>query len=435
MPHDDSIDNAPHYTSPDQLRIGLHVFVDLPWFLHPFTLNSFKIASDEQIAELRALKLSRFRYDPERSEAVPVEAAFSAKAPPAEENAEVEIAVAGPGLTEEDKRAAHVREHRRAVAQTEKSFIKAAGIMRRVTRNILQKPKEVMEEASGLVEQMTAVFLERSNVSLHVMGERCGGEEAYFHSLNVSILSMLLAKGLELSAAQARSLAMGALLHDIGQVEIPDRVLKKSPEEYTRAERELHASHVEGGVRIGAQLNLAPEILTIVAQHHEMADGTGYPRGLKLDEIALLARVVSLVNFYENLCNPVAINQAMTPHEALSFIFARRKDKFDARILQLMIRALGVYPPGSIVKLSNDEIAIVTSVNPLKTLRPWVMLYDAAVPRQEAVMVDLDREAGLSIAKCLRPILLPPAVYAYLSPRKRITYFFDSDSPVSEERA
>jgi hypothetical protein len=100
-----------------------------------------------------------------------------------------------------------------------------------------------------------------------------------------------------------------------------------------------------------------------------------------------------------------------------------------------MIRALGVYPPGSIVKLSNDEIAIVTSVNPLKTLRPWVMLYDAAVPRQEAVMVDLDKETGLSIAKCLRPMLLPPAVYAYLSPRKRITYFFDSDSPVSEESA
>ena len=435
MPHDDSPDSGSHYASPDQLRIGLHVFVDLPWFLHPFTLNSFKISSAGQIAELRALKLSRFRYDPERSDAIPAETAAAASTPPAAGDAQGDSVETDPAMEEKDARARHVREHRRAVAQTEKAFVKAAAIMRKVTRNLLLQPKEVMEEARGLAELMTEVFLERPNVSLHVMGEKCGGEEAYFHSLNVSILSMLLAKGLELTAAQARNLATGALLHDIGLIDIPDRVLKKGPDEYTRAERELHASHVESGVRMGKQLELSPEVLAIIAQHHEMADGTGYPRQLRLEEIAPLARVVSLVNFYENLCNPVVFSQAMTPHEALSFIFARRKDKFDARILQLMIRSLGVYPPGSIVKLSNDEIGMVTSVNPQKTLRPWVMLYDAAVPRQEPVMLDLDEETGVSIVKSLRPVLLPPAVYAYLSPRRRITYFFDSDSPIAGERA
>jgi hypothetical protein len=123
----------------------------------------------------------------------------------------------------------------------------------------------------------------------------------------------------------------------------------------------------------------------------------------------------------------------MTPHEALSFIFARRRDKFDATVLQLMIRCLGVYPPGSIVKLSNDAIAMVVSVNPQKALRPWVLLYEAGVSKHEAIMLDLDQEPDVSIAKSLRPALLPPAVYAYLSPRKRITYFFDSGAP--KERA
>ncbi len=446
-------DHPSRYASPEQLRIGLYVYVDLPWFLHPFTLSRFRISSEEQIAQMRALKLERIRYDPDRSEDLPAELASAAPAeaaaataataaaepadpaaPPAGE-IEHSVATGDPAIAGKEARAQHLRARRRAVAQTEKAFVKATGIMHRLTWNVLQHPKETLQEIDGLVDQMATVFLERSEVCLHVMGEKCGGEEAYFHGLNVSILSMMLAKSLDLDADQARILGTGALLHDIGQINIPDRVLRKDPDAYTRPERELYASHVEYGVSIGKQLQLAPEALAIIAQHHEMADRSGYPRGIGLEAITPLARVVALANAYDKLCNPVMPNQAMTPHEALSFIFARRKDKFDVRVLQLLIRALGVYPPGSIVKLSDDSVAMVISVNPQKALRPWVLVYDAGVPKHEAPMLDLDREPGVSIAKTLRPALLPPAVYAYLSPRKRITYFFDSDPPKNGERA
>jgi len=423
--------------SPDQLRIGLYVYVDLPWFLHPFTLNSFHISSEEQLAELRALNVPQFRYDPERSEGVCLQAAATTARPAAreEEDAERGMVHRDPVIAEQEARKRHLREHRRALAQTEKAFVKATGIMHRLTRNLLPHPRETLAEMDGLVNQMSAVFLQRSSVSLHVMGEKCGGEEAYFHGLNVSILSMMLAKGLNLTPEQARILGTGALLHDIGQLQIPGRVLRKNPDEYTKPERELYARHVEYGVDIGRQVNLAAEVLEIIEQHHEMADGSGYPRELRLEQIAPLARVVSLVNFYDNLCNPLIPSRAMTPHEALSFIFARRRDKFDATVLQLLIRCLGVYPPGSIVKLSNDALAMVVSVNPQKALRPWVLLYEAGVSRHEAVMLDLDKEPGVSVAKSLRPALLPPAVYAYLSPRKRITYFFDSGAQGTRERA
>lgn len=427
-----------HYVSPDQLRIGLYVYVDLLWFLHPFTLNNFRISSEEQIAQLRALKLQRFRYDPERSEdfsnAVSSAASVEATVLAAEE-LPPSVVLGDPVMAEKEERARRLREHRLAVAQTEKAFVKATGIMRRLSKNLLLRPKEALDEMNGLIDQMTKVFLERADVSLHVMGEKCGGEDAYFHGLNVSIVSMMLVKDLNLSDEQARILGTGALLHDIGQMEIPDRVLKKNPAEFTKPERELHARHVEYGVRMGKQLELAPEALAIIAQHHEMADGSGYPRALRLEQIAPLARVVSLVNAYDNLCNPVVVSQGMTPHEALSLIFARRRDKFDARVLQLMIRSLGVYPPGSIVKLSNGAIAMVVSVNLHKALRPWVLLYDAGVPKHEAMMLNLEKEPGVSIAKGLRPVLLPPAVFAYLSPRKRITYFFDSEAPIPGERA
>ena len=429
-------DRAVRYVAPDQLRIGLYVHIDLPWFLHPFALNSFRITSDEQIADLRSLRLKRYRFDPERSderrdevrdEVPPVASADPTAA--AADDLPHKRSQDDPVLLEKEERSQRLREHRRTIAQTEKGFVKATTAIRAITRNLLLCPAQTREEMYQLVDQMASAFLERPDVSLHVMGENCGGEQAYLHGLNVFILSMMLARELDIGGEQARFLGIGALLHDIGKIELPDRVLMTNPDAYTRPERELYASHVECGIRVVKKLELAREVLEIIAQHHELADGSGYPRRLKLEQIAPLARVVSLVNYYDNLCNPVVLGQAMSPHEALSFIFARRRDHFDARMLQLMIRTLGVYPPGSIVRLSNDAIAMVISVNLGASLRPWVLLYDPGVPKHEAKMLDLQQEAGMSIAKCLRPALLPPTVHAYLSPGKRIAYFFDSEPP------
>lgn len=422
------------YVSSDQLRVGLYVFIDLPWFKHPFTLNSFRIGSEAQIRDLRALGEARFRYDPERSDAGA--ASPSSAAPPAEPLPAASVAAPPPEdepvLAAKQERMRKLAEHRRRIEQVDKAFLKSSGILRNLNRSLLNKPAETLQEMGRLVDQMVLAFLEHPEVTLHVMGEKNGGDETYSHGLNVSVLCMMLTKGLDLSPEQARVLGLGALLHDIGLADVPDRVLKKRPDEYTKPERELRAMHCEFGLRIGKQLGLSSEVLAIIFQHHEMADGSGYPLGLKLERISVPARIVALVNFYDNLCNPFDLAQAMTPHEALSHMFGQRRAKFDAVILQQMIRCLGVYPPGSIVSLSNDAIALVLSVNPAKPLRPWVMLYDESVPKDEAILLDLEQETEINIARALRPALLPPRAYAYLSPRKRVSYFFDSSAQAGQ---
>jgi len=421
----DSASATEHYVAPEHLRIGLYVHIDLPWFRHPFTLNNFKIKSEEQIRELRALKQFRFRFDPQRSDPESVPEALAPAPDSVHPETEEVIAPDDPQLAEKQARQQQVKEFRQRVDHVEKAFVKAAAVMRNINRNLTSRPKETLEEVEGMVGLMVSAFLEHPEVALHVMGEKCGGEEVYYHSLNVTILSMMLAKALELPAEQGQALGIGALMHDIGLMEIPDKVLKKRPEEYTRAERELRAMHVEHGVRLAKKIGLPGEVLALIAQHHEMADGTGYPQGINLDKMTPLARVVALVNFYDNLCNPLDIAQAMTPHEALSFMFAQRRGKFDPRMLQMMIRCLGVYPPGSVVKLSDEGLALVVSVNPQKPLRPWIMIYDPKVPKEEAVVIDLEQRPELQIVKALRPALLPAPVSAYLNPRKRVTYFFD----------
>jgi len=413
--------------TPEQLCIGVFVHIDLPWFSHPFSFNSFKIRSAEQLAILRTLGVSHFRYDPDRSDVQPrgMAAPPPALVPPPEPP--VEDPAAHSALASKQERIARLAQRKRQVIEVEKALVKAAGVMRNIGKNLFARPKECLEEVDELVNQMVTAFLDQPEVALHVIGDHAGGEETYYHGLNCSILSMMLAKELGFTRAHCQILGVGALLHDIGLNDIPDRVARPR-HELTGPERNLRQLHCEYGVRLGKQIGLPEPVLRIILQHHELADGSGFPNKLKGDQIDPLARIVSLVNYYDNLCNPADLAKAMTPHEALSLMFAQRRAKFDARALQVMIRCLGVYPPGTVVKLSNDAIALVSSVNPAKPLRPWVTVYDPDIPKDEAIMLDLEEEPDINIAKALRPIQLPPEVYEYLSPRKRVTYYFDADS-------
>ena len=93
----------------------------------------------------------------------------------------------------------------------------------------------------------------------------------------------------------------------------------------------------------------------MIAQHHEHADGSGFPLKLNTDRMTLAARIVALVDRYDNLCNPYFLAKAMTPHEALSLLFAQGKTQYDTTILSGFIKMMGVYPPGSTVQLTDDR--------------------------------------------------------------------------------
>lgn len=455
--NDDNSAFAP-YLQPEQLRVGIFVKLELSWFKHDFARSAFKIDSEKQLREVLALRLPRYCYDPKRSDApslsnresidaqlpepdehavsdsphpiersdVPASDTPAVTMPPAPIPAKMDINAVGT-LSDERQRASFIELRALKIKEVESAFVKAAGIFKNLNRNLLTKPKETLDDMGILVNEMSATFLESPDVTLHIMGENVGGDEVYHHPLNVAILAMMLARDLGFTPGMARELGIGALLHDIGLVKIPARVLMTPPEEYTSAERNLRAQHVQYGIEIGRDLGFSAEVLAIIAQHHEFADGSGYPNGLKEAAMTPSARVVSLINYYDNLCNPVDFSRAMTPHEALSLMFAQRRSKFEARSMALLIRCLGVYPPGSIVQLSSDALATVISVNPKISTRPCVLVYDNKVPKEKAMILNLENELEISIKKSIRPATLPPKVAAYLNPRKRVTYFFDSN--------
>lgn len=416
-----------HYLSMDQLQVGLYVHLDLKWFEHPFTFGHFKIKSEEQIRIIRSLGLKAVRFSPDLSEGrLPQKMAASPALSP---NAgAVPVVCVEPELSPimlaKRTMMEQMRLRRQNAERIENAFADTANIVRDIEKNMYSKPAETVQQATKLISQIADSILSAPELAIHVMGDKMGGDELYFHALNVTILSMMMARDIKLPVEVVSVLGIGALLHDIGRKEVPDKILRKT-EALTQAERNFYELHCQYGVDLGRRLQLAPPVLAIIREHHEFFDGTGYPAKLKGESISLLSRIVVIANYYDELCNPPVFAEALTPHEALSIMFAKLRSKFDPKLLQVFIRCLGVYPPSTIVQLSNGAIGMVATVNTAQPMKPTVMVYDADVPKDEAILLDMQRETEINIAKAIRPAQVPREVYNYLSPRKRVSYYFD----------
>lgn len=410
----------------NQLRVGLYIELDLKWFEHPFAFSHFKIKSEDQIKTIRSLGLKTVRYNPALSDASPPLPGAPQAIP---EQLEQPAPEAMPEvlLALEAKRAMmeRVKGQREAAARIENAFVNTAKTIRDVEKNLFSQPAETVAQATQLITQIADSILCAPELAIHVMGDKMGGEELYFHSLNVTMLAMMMARDIQLPAEVVGALGMGALFHDIGRKNIPDKILMKI-DPLTQAERHLYEMHCQYGVDIGQRLQFAPAILAIICDHHELFDGSGYPRQLKGESAGLLSRIVVIANYYDELCNPANIAAALTPHEALSLMFAKLRGKFDPKLLQVFIRCLGVYPPGTIVQLSNGVTGMIATVNTSKPMKPMVVIYDANIPKEEAILVDMERETDLNIVKAIRPAQVPQEIYRYLSPRNRISYYFDA---------
>lgn len=421
------------YLSLDQLRVGLHVHLDMKWLEHSFAFSDFKIKSDDQLQEIRRLGLKRVRYSPDLSDANALPGANPEPPPRPEPDAPAPAEPTQAMLAKHAMRAQMRKRHQDA-ERIEKAFLDTARTIRDVEKLLYNQPAEAVQQATQLITQIADAIFMAPELVIHVMGEEAGGEELYFHSLNVTMLSMIMARDLKLPAEVASVLGIGALLHDMGRKEVPDKILLKT-EPLTKAERNFYELHCQYGVDMGQRLQLPPGALAIIRSHHEFFDGTGYPAKLKGDAINLLARIVAIANHYDELCNPPLIADALTPHEALSLMFAKLRDKFDPKLLQIFIRCLGVYPPGTIVQLSNSALGMVATVNTAQPLKPTLVVFDANIPKDEAILLDMAQEKDVSIVRALRPSQVPIEVYNYLSPRKRVSYYFGApDAPAGSAK-
>lgn len=409
----------------DRLQPGMFVYLDLGWMEHPFPLSRFKIKSSDQINTIRGLGIREIRFSPSRSEVAPLPVS-SPDAGNVERDRQVSPDVEAM-LQQKRIHKQRLEHFRSRVAESQKTVSHAARQMRGIHSGIFSNPQDSLESAGKMMDDFLGIFERGNDTLLLALNDNFAGEEIYNHSVNVSVLSTLLAKELGLAPEVIKTIGLGCLFHDIGKLEIPTRVTLKT-EAMTAAETSLMNEHPNFGAKIAREAGLEPGALAIVSQHHECVDGSGFPHRLKEDQISPLAQLVGIVNLYDNLCNPLDLSQALTPHEALSRMYTQYRTKLNSRMLQVFIRFMSVYPPGSLVSLSNGAIGMVICVPSDKPLRPIIKLYDPEVPKEEAILLALETVPDVNISRALRPALLSPEVYSYLSPRRRAIYFFDTGS-------
>jgi len=397
---------------------------------HPFPLSSFKISSNDQIQTILGLGKPRVRWSPERSDPDPNER-------PEPESAPARSAAPAPAPVVETPQAAARRKHREALAaeraslqRCEAQFAEATSACRQALEKVLHQPQQAREQSEALAHALVTKLIGQQEMCIRLLTDAAGSNSS-LHAVNVAVISMLMGRTFGLAEDEMHDVAVGALMHDMGKLELPERVRHRD-ENFTQAERELYQDHVTRGVALARTMGLQPGAIQLIAQHHEHADGSGFPLKLTSDRMTTAARVVSLINRYDNMCNPHVPSRALTPHEALSQLFAQGKSRYDTAILGAFIRMMGVYPPGSTVQLTDDRYAMVVSVNSSRPLKPKVLVHDTRVPREEALLLDLEADGRLGIRRSLKPQQLPHESIRYLSPRTRIAYFFEPNSDLQE---
>ncbi len=409
-----------------QLQPGLYIELPLRWNEHPFMLGKFRIKDAQQIMLIRSLGLKEVWYYPDRSRVEPLPAETPELADPDAAGTEQ---VLQQRWDEKKEQARKLSQRRVEIQKVEKQYNEVVGEVKDFMGKMNSAPVQAMNEATRVVGSIVATVSADKEVLVQLMNANNLDDSMYYHVLNSSVLALLVAREVGITdKEQLMTLGLASLLHDIGHTKLPPQLLRRTVP-LTKPEADLYSRHVRFGTDMISQyaklkLTVKPALLAIIEQHHVFLDRSGYPVDIDPAKMHPLSRILAIVNYYDELCNHNDPKQSMTPHEALSLMFSKQAAKFDKQVLQALVKMLGIYPPGTLVQLSDESIGIVIYLNRKELLKPGVMVYSADIPKTEAVIVDMTAQGDLSIRKSLRPAQLTPEQFEYLNPRERISYFF-----------
>ncbi|MCP1354791.1 HD-GYP domain-containing protein [Aneurinibacillus migulanus] len=224
----------------------------------------------------------------------------------------------------------------------------------------------------------------------------------YAHSLNVAIYAAAVGLQLGYNDKELLELGIGAMLHDIGKLMIPDEILHK-PGRLTDDEFSIMKKHTEYGFDYLRHQQGIPLLAAHCAyQHHERMDGSGYPRGLKGEDIHKYARLLAVCDVFDALTTNRVYREAMLPHNAMEIIFGGTGTQFESEVVEAFRRTVAIYPVGLTVTLSNGATGIVVDYNRNLPARPIVRVIkhedgDKAEPYYE---IDLSKELNITIVQC-----------------------------------
>lgn len=401
----------------EQLRVGHYIHLPTGWTSHPFMFNAFKIKDQQQLDIIRHLDLTLLMVDPDKSD-LPVEPLLRAEPVPSLEMSDTgDTAPSSEGPTFDEKA------FRRSLRIADKAFGQSLSDLRDALGALNLKPDEGLANTAQIVRSTAARLAEHQGpLGLHLIRSQ-NTDTLLQHSLSVAFIAMLMARELGMNPVEIEETGLAGLLHDIGELRIPSQIIQKRGE-LSKAEQNFLNMHPQYGLVMLTQLQaFEPRIREVAYLHHERLDGSGFPLGIKGDKIPPLARLIGLVDHYDELLHPRSGLNPPGPSQVIGQLYKLSQKKFEQTQVRLLIKVLGVYPPGSLVRLDDDALALVLSTEPSMPLRPKVLPYLKGQRPEGVAMIDL-REDARSIVATLRQEELDDAQRAFFGLGRRVCYYF-----------
>ena len=274
------------------------------------------------------------------------------------------------------------------------------------------------------IKQSVKLFTDsiiRNQDALLTLGQiRSKNTYMYDHAINTCVLTLVFCKWKNIDYDTTINMGIAALLHDIGETRLDNNLITfkgdLDDQQYIQMQE-----HVKFSVELLTSfMGIHPQVVKLVQQHHERLDGSGYPSGLSGDEIDPLAQILGMIDLYDSMTADTMYSYALPPTQVLKQLLESQNEMFDSVLIKQFIKCIGIYPVGSMVKLSNGCIAIINEISHHDALHPKVkMIYNA---RQEHFIqpVDVDlselvkKGQAISIKGCIDPNLLHINLAAFI---------------------
>ncbi len=234
-----------------------------------------------------------------------------------------------------------------------------------------------MDLAEEVAAKVTASVARHPGALISLARLRRGDDYTYLHAIAVSASMAALARQLTLDAESIRKAGLAGLLFDIGKARVAPQILNKRGA-LTEDEFAAVRAHAVAGYALLGEIGIAdPDVLDVCLHHHEKYDGTGYPHGLKGEEIGRMARMAAVCDTFDALTAPRPHRESlgMGPADAVRSMADWAQEQFDESVFQAFVKTIGVYPIGSIVQLACGRVGIVVDSNPDAILRPKVKVF------------------------------------------------------------
>lgn len=345
------------------LKTGMYICrLDRPWTETPFLMQGFRISCDDEIDQIAhyckyvyidELKSRNYKEMVAPRTSIPMKQLFP-----------------------------KTKLQRHQTTTSWKKEVKDARVaiddLSATTTNLMQAFRDDtpfdMVQIKTSVSPMVDSVLRNPDASMWLARIKDKDDYIYRHSVSCAIWAVAMGRQIGLPRHDLRTLALGALLFDIGKTKLPPELLTKKSD-LSNEERLLIESHVSEGIKVVSEMNgVGPDVVDIIKHHHERHDGSGYPDKLSGNNIPILARIASIVDCYDAMTSERPYVRASSPSIVVRKLYAWRGKLFQAELVEEFIKAVGLYPPGTLVQLSTREVGIVTAENPKQRLRPTLMM-------------------------------------------------------------